>query len=104
MASRAYLQLMSIYKLLNFFYREISQEAGRVLAQVKPQRIRVLPIAEANQETESAITNLVAKIIRAKSVQLNTDTSALEREIDQQVYALYRLTPEEIAVVEGTAK
>ena len=31
------------------------------------------------------------------------DTSALEREIDQQVYALHGLTPEEIAIVEGTA-
>jgi hypothetical protein len=31
------------------------------------------------------------------------DTSALEREIDQQVYTLYGLTPEEIAIVEGTA-
>jgi len=30
------------------------------------------------------------------------DTSALEREIDQQVYALDGLTPEEIAIVEGT--
>lgn len=29
------------------------------------------------------------------------DTSALEREIDQQVYALNGLTPEEIAIVEG---
>jgi adenine-specific DNA-methyltransferase len=27
-----------------------------------------------------------------------------QREIDQQVYALYGLTPEEIAIVEGTAK
>ena len=90
-------------KLLNFFYREISQEAGRVLAQVKPQRIRVLPIAEANQKTEAAVTNLVMAIIRAKSTQPSADTSALEREIDQQVYALYGLTPEEIAIVEGTA-
>ena len=32
------------------------------------------------------------------------DTSALDREIDQQVCALYGLTPEEIAIVEGTAK
>jgi hypothetical protein len=32
------------------------------------------------------------------------DTSALERESGQQVYAFYRLTPEEIAIVEGTAK
>ena len=31
----------------------------------------------------------------------SADTSALEREIDQQVYQLYGLTPEEIAIVEG---
>jgi len=30
-----------------------------------------------------------------------TDTSALERQIDKMVYALYGLTPEEIAIVEG---
>jgi hypothetical protein len=29
-----------------------------------------------------------------------TDTSAWEREIDQLVYALYGLTPEEIKIVE----
>ena len=32
------------------------------------------------------------------------DTSAMEREIDQQVYALYGLTPEEIKIVEDAAK
>ena len=32
------------------------------------------------------------------------DTIALERELNQQVYALYGLTPVEIAIVESTAK
>ena len=32
------------------------------------------------------------------------DVSALEREIDALVYALYALTPEEIALVQGAAK
>jgi len=31
----------------------------------------------------------------------DADTSALERQIDQMVYKLYDLTPEEIAIVEG---
>jgi len=31
----------------------------------------------------------------------NADVSALEREIDALVHALYALTPEEIALVEG---
>ena len=33
----------------------------------------------------------------------HSPVGAKEREIDQQVCALYRLTPEEIAIVEGTA-
>ena len=32
------------------------------------------------------------------------DVSALEREIDELVYALYGLTPEEIKIVEAAAK
>ncbi|MBI5327660.1 MAG: hypothetical protein HZB80_05145 [Deltaproteobacteria bacterium] len=31
----------------------------------------------------------------------NADTSAFERQIDEMVYKLYDLTPEEIAIVEG---
>lgn len=30
--------------------------------------------------------------------------SALEREIDERVYQLYGLTPEEISIVEGAVK
>ena len=33
-------------EIVNFYYRQISQEGGRVLAQVKPTRIRSLPIPE----------------------------------------------------------
>jgi hypothetical protein len=50
------------------------------------------------------IAELVACIIDARKKDTQVDTSALEREIDQQGYALYGLTPEEIAVVEGTPK
>ena len=31
----------------------------------------------------------------------DADTSALEKQIDQMVYKLYNLTPEEVAIVEG---
>ncbi len=34
----------------------------------------------------------------------NADTSALENQIDEMVYALYGLTSEEIAIVEGSKK
>ena len=41
------------------------------------------------------ISSLVDRILAAKQRDAEADTSALEREIDQQVYALYGLTPEE---------
>ena len=47
------------------------------------------------------ITNLVNEIIAAKAADPNTDTTAQENEIDKLVYALYNLTEDEIAIVEG---
>jgi len=44
---------------------------------------------------------LVDNILAAKQKDSNADTSALERQIDEMVYELYGLTPEEIAIVEG---
>jgi hypothetical protein len=92
-------------RLLSFFYREISQESGRVLAQVKPQRIRILPIAAANSSQQSAIAGLAANVMAARTADPNADTTACEREIDEHIYKLYGLTSEEIAIVgaEGDA-
>ena len=45
---------------------------------------------------------LVDKILDAKRRDPDSDVSAtLENEIDKLVYALYDLTPKEIAIVEG---
>ncbi len=44
---------------------------------------------------------LLVKILAAKQKDPSADTSALERQIDKMVYALYDLTPEEIEIVEG---
>ena len=43
---------------------------------------------------------LVSQILADKQANPAADTSALEAEIDQQVYQLYDLTDEEIAIVE----
>jgi hypothetical protein len=47
---------------------------------------------------------LVERILAAKQRDAEADVSALEREIDELVYALYGLTPEEIKLVDGAAK
>ena len=43
-------------------------------------------------------------ILAAKARDATADVSALEREIDALVYALYALTPEEIQLVQSAAK
>ena len=43
----------------------------------------------------------MTKILAAKRVNSAADTSALKGEIDQLVYQLYGLSPEEINIVEG---
>jgi len=43
----------------------------------------------------------VDRILSVKQKDPDADTLALERQIDQMVYKLYHLTPEEIVIVEG---
>ena len=88
-------------KLMTFYYREISQEQGRVLAEVKPQRIRSLPIAKANAQQQLSIELLVNHILAMKRTNPQADTSKWGEEIDQLVYQLYGLTEDEIKIVEG---
>ena len=59
-----------------------------------------VPIPDFPPKDEQVLTKLVDRILAAKRKNPEADTSALEREIDQLVYALYGLTPEEIRIVE----
>ncbi|MBA7525287.1 hypothetical protein ES705_17438 [subsurface metagenome] len=95
-------------KLTTFIYREISQEGGRVLAEVKPQRIRALPIVFPETEKQEPIEELVKSIVEITSNEdylqtprKQTEIKELEKQIDQMVYKLYGLTDEEITIVEG---
>jgi adenine-specific DNA-methyltransferase len=84
-------------KLITFFYQEISQEGGRILAQVKPSRVKAVPIP--NLENTKLLSKLVQNVILKKHE--NKDTISEENQIDQLIYQLYELTEEEIRVVEG---
>jgi hypothetical protein len=71
---------------------------------IKKQPLHSIPIKQCSPQVLQQITARVEKITTAKRKDTSADTSALEREIDQQVYALYGLTPEEIKIVEDSAK
>jgi hypothetical protein len=62
--------------------------------------MKTFPIPNGSTGKRKAVERLVDRIIATKQRDAEADTIALEREIDQLVYALYGLTPEEIQVIE----
>ena len=63
-----------------------------------------IPIKRIAPDEQKPFIKLVDCILAAKQRDAEADTTALEREIDELVYALYGLTPEEAAIVEASAQ
>ena len=63
-----------------------------------------MSIPATSPEKQKPMERLVCRILAAQQKHPAADTSAMEREIDQQVYALYALTREEIKIVEDATK
>lgn len=69
---------------------------------MRTNQLARLPIPIWNQlSLQKPIVSLVNAIISAKKEDPSANTSKLEDEIDNLVYNLYGLTPEEIAIVKG---
>jgi hypothetical protein len=90
-------------KYIAFAYNKLVREAGRVFPQVKITHVKKLPMAIPSKQHQDEIAKKVKAVLAAKRQNPAADTSGLEREIDQQVYALYGLTPEEIQIVESAS-
>lgn len=63
--------------------------------------LKKIPIPVATKEQQKQIVGIVDQILAAKKTDPQTDTTALEAEIDKLVFELYGLTEDEIAIVEG---
>ena len=66
--------------------------------------IHVPSITDENREIVEQIEGLIDQILTTKKTDSNVDITDLENKIDKLVYALYDLTPEEIAIVEGAVE
>ena len=90
--------------LMTFAYRRYC--GGTVLGasgyQYNKHALEKLPVVKIPIAQQQSFIALVHQILDAKRANPNTDTSIQENEIDNLVFELYNLTPEEIAVVEGT--
>jgi len=87
-------------KVLWWMIRKTAATKQGGFYEFKPMYVSALPIPSATPEQQHPIMGLVDRILAAKQRNPEADVSALEREIDELVYALYGLTPEEIKIVE----
>jgi len=84
-------------KVLNFIFRCTSTSSN-----VNGYEVDNLPIPkEIAAADNEKLTLLPNQIMAAKKKDRTTVTAAMEAEIDQIVYSLYDLTPEDIAVIEA---
>jgi hypothetical protein len=91
-------------KLIRYLWGRLFPEVKDVFPRVKKEQLVDIPICRPTKSQAHQMEAVIDLIHSAKKSDHRADTSALEHEIDQQVYALYGLTPEEIAIVEGTGK
>jgi adenine-specific DNA-methyltransferase len=70
---------------------------------IKAEFLKDLPLPPLTAQRTKTLAALVDRILAAKRANAAADTSALEREIDQQVYALYGLTPDEVRLVQESS-
>ncbi|MBR4624035.1 MAG: Eco57I restriction-modification methylase domain-containing protein, partial [Alphaproteobacteria bacterium] len=81
--------------LVNFFFRCFSTNSN-----VNGYEIESIPIPTATSAQQQPIINLVDSILAAKKDNSDTDTSAMEIEIDKLVYQLYGLSYNEVLIVD----
>lgn len=87
-------------KLLNYYYKQLSLEEGKALAQVKIGLLEQLPFVVAPDQ--KVFVEIADRIIEKKRADPDADVLKLESQIDHLVYKLYDLTPDEIEIIEGT--
>lgn len=89
-------------RFANYYIRKIiAPSLGNTFVETKIIHLLKLPINNEILNSQE-LTTKVDQILSLKKDNPEADTSALEREIDFMVYALYGLSEEEISIVEGS--
>ena len=88
-------------KAVFWFYTKTSTQIRGGFVRFIAQYVSQIPIPPIKPAQKASISKIVNQILATKRTNPDADVSDLENEIDQIVYLLYDLTPEEIAIVEG---
>ena len=88
-------------KLIEFWLKNKGKMQGNNF-QLDKEPLLNIPIFNPSEKEQKNVEILVDQIIILKKENPKAGSSALEQEIDELVYKLYDLTPEEVEVVKGS--
>ena len=92
-------------RLISFwFVHKFGKMQRETFPQFKVNELADFPLPKQGNAAKDRIAKLVKEILALKKDDHESDTSSLEAEIDQLVYTLYKLSEEEIAIVEGSTQ
>lgn len=86
-------------KLTQFFYQSEFKADTDVFPKIRIAQVKKIPIKVVSEKEQTPFINLVDKIISLK--QQGKDSTEQEIKIDELVYKLYDITPEEQKIIEG---
>ena len=86
-------------KLISFWLKHRGKMQGTNY-QIDKKPLLAIPLISPSFEQKASVEAIVNQILDTKHTNPDADVSELEKKIDQIVYLLYKLTPEEIAIVE----
>ena len=85
---------------IRFYLSLVAETSGMGTSRWINNYVKEFPIPVVAYDQQIGIIKIVNQILEAKIVNPDIDTTDLEQEIDNRVYALYDLTQEDIAIVE----
>jgi len=91
-------------RITHWYFVNLFNEFDDLFPQIKTKEFKSLLIPKLSKEAQQPFIEKVNQILALKKADPKADTSQLENEIDQMVYALYELTDEEIGIIENSMK
>lgn len=95
-------------KMFDFYYKSISLEAKRAMAQTDIETLESLPIKLINEEKQNPFVDIVKSILKVTDAKNYSEDSKKQAEVreymkrlDRIIYKLYELVPDEIEMIES---
>ena len=88
--------------LFQWYYSNMFKGDTELFPKIRIAQAKQLPILKVSSEKQQPMVQLIDKILAIKQSCPNADTSDIEHKIDQLVYQLYNLTPDEISIIENS--